>query len=217
MNEKYVLAIIVVLLVSTGIGLGIYFGTRDSKSGGGKCDGPNFKTAVLSDDDQEYHCVCNPGWYGDECDTKCDTNPCNGHGTCNPKTGTCTCTDGYKGDHCKTPPCPDGCGENATCTADGCKCNPGWYGDECDTKCDTNPCNGRGTCVPETGICNCTTPNYYGDHCDVKCDPITTCNNRGSCDQNGTCICTDGYSGTNCDKSPCPPCGENATCQKKNP
>uniref|UniRef100_A0A7S0MPK9 EGF-like domain-containing protein n=1 Tax=Cryptomonas curvata TaxID=233186 RepID=A0A7S0MPK9_9CRYP len=44
-------------------------------------------------------CICNPDWYGDDCDVFCSKEySCSGHGMCNPQgQGLCLCSPGWSG------------------------------------------------------------------------------------------------------------------------
>ena len=47
--------------------------------------------------------ACLPGYFGEDCDTYCDsTDTCNGAGTCSAD-GDCVCDSGWIGPHCETP------------------------------------------------------------------------------------------------------------------
>eukprot|EP00931_Biecheleriopsis_adriatica_P123454 TRINITY_DN9849_c0_g1_i1.p1 TRINITY_DN9849_c0_g1~~TRINITY_DN9849_c0_g1_i1.p1 ORF type:complete len:5765 (-),score=1054.79 TRINITY_DN9849_c0_g1_i1:19-14961(-) len=148
-------------------------------------------------------CVCDPGWYGPACTSKCN---CTGVGiaACDEGptgNGTCICKTGFIGAKCDA--CDryyytwetrcsiychpdDRCSGHGECTTDpttheinGCKCSKEWVGDSCDMCAD----------------------NYYPAlNCSVFCDKWTTCSGNGECGNNGKCNCFTGRLGENCDR-----------------
>jgi len=115
---------------------------------------------------------------------------CGQHGTCDE--GNCICSDGYTGDNCEIEP---------TCINDN---------DRCQQWADDGECNNN--------------PRYMQEHCSLSCnsdycDPCSNinCGQHGTCD-GGNCICSDSYTGNNCEIDPCSNinCGQHGTCDGGN-
>jgi len=128
-------------------------------------------------------CSCPPGFSGDKC--QYDSRKCKG-GELDPKTGKCiSCCDSttsytYTGKDGQTKIC-------------------NYYGDNCDQKCDDNYAYD-----PNTGVCVC--PNCFLEK-DSKCSQLSDCCKNGNI-QNGKCVCSNGWTGVNCD---IPICGQYGT------
>jgi hypothetical protein len=75
---------------------------------------------------QPDHCECEEGWFGVQCDRKCDK------GTFLFTEQRCDCHEGWSGDACTSALCErDGC-HNGDCVApDECKCFSGYAGNAC--------------------------------------------------------------------------------------
>lgn len=169
-------------------------------------------------------CVCNTGYLGGDCSTKCagttacpGTPVCSGHGTCT--NGTCTCGAGYTGADCSTSTCPGTpvCSGNGTCGINGCVCNSGFTGSDCSVgNCPGDPvCSGHGTCVKETNTCLCD-DGYSKKDCSIAPNiPCGSCIN-GTCVA-GKCVCNDGFAGEDCSFKLCPnSCSGNGLCVNGN-
>lgn len=120
----------------------------------------------------QLQCVCEPGWYGRNCDQSClepngNQLPCSGHGTC-----------GYNFK------------EELTCT-----CDTHWIGEFCQHKCpgDTSyptSCSGHGQCTSngDKAICECVDG---WESFDCSCSALYTCSGHGTCNQDASCECFD--------------------------
>jgi hypothetical protein len=161
------------------------------------------------------YCVCNPGYYGNNCQDGplCnDTSKCGSNGRCGVHqlvNGTfgekCVCDSGFYGNNCSVNPCFNvTCENNGICSVvsipDGtyswfCKCPVTHFGNKCQFNTDT------------FGI---------GNRITDACQP-NPCQNGGTCVRTAggkTCTCADGFSGTNCETDVCQtnPCQNGATC-----
>ncbi|XP_066249619.1 multiple epidermal growth factor-like domains protein 8 isoform X2 [Euwallacea similis] len=102
----------------------------------------------------DYKCICDVGWYGDDCSKNCG---CNKHSACPEGYQICEeCQDNTMGKFCQY-------------------CRPGSYGNATtDIGCKKCECNGHGDvdngeCDIETGECFCQ-DNTEGQHCE-RCRP----------------------------------------------
>ena len=132
------------------------------------------------------------------------SHECSGHGS-KDDSGKCVCKDGWSGTNCEIDDLCIGidCSGHGTCSRGVCTCKSGYEGDNCeiDILCEGIDCNGNGTC--SQGVCSCN-PGYSGEDCAIadKCYKVN-CGQHGSCDvDTGKCVCTDDYTGTNCEKAP---------------
>ncbi|XP_076448643.1 uncharacterized protein LOC143285270 [Babylonia areolata] len=154
--------------------------------------------------------VCNPGYYGVDCNLRCN-DYCSSEG-CFMNNGTCiSCVNGAWGEQCQ-----NSCGwcDPSTCdmyTGTCTECAPGWYGEQCLTRCPSAHCLDN-KCDRHTGVClacednlvgdNCTVcnPGYYGVDCNLRCNDH--CSSEGCFMNNGTCIsCVNGAWGEQCQNS----------------
>ncbi|KAK7473764.1 hypothetical protein BaRGS_00034987, partial [Batillaria attramentaria] len=160
--------------------------------------------------------VCDPGWYGPNCDRKCQCVTQNG--VCDTETGFCQCLPGYMGHQCELicPPGSWGHGCAETCACNGtssrcehvtgqCPCPDGYTGVNCEETCPQGTwgpgCRKRcsppclyGHCHHVTGKCVCI-PGYRGELCTLPCPAGSygeDCGFRCQCDNGGTCRATDG-------------------------
>ena len=93
----------------------------------------------------DYLCLCDAGWWSEDCSVFCDpSTTCNGRGYCN-WTGVCSCDQGF---------------DDAT----NCqKCLPHYYGHDCNVYCSGDvTCNGNGAC-DASGKCLCDAYNATAD------------------------------------------------------
>lgn len=116
-------------------------------------------------------CRCDEGYAGTRCDDcadgyrrdglrcvlegPCESDTCNGHGTCRPDGAgvTCDCDEGWAGNRCDR--CDEGFHEDAG------NCEP-------DSPCNPDPCVRASKCEELGGlaVCTCLT-GYDGDRCDT--------------------------------------------------
>lgn len=154
-------------------------------------------------------CVCDPQYYGPQCESKCGS--CE-NGECDDGrggTGECICDDGWAGEACDVCApgrfgadcrftCPSTCGEHTTCeegiTGRGCQCDDGWTVarllDPDDAEWEAN---GNATLV-----CECE-PGRWG----ADCEPCPDCP-HGTCSEglqgDGRCECDGHWTGDDCDE-----------------
>eukprot|EP01052_Picozoa_sp_SAG31_P012600 SAG31_NODE_741_length_12429_cov_13.571127_4_plen_1359_part_00 len=201
---------------------------------GAACQTPPDLCQYMSCGVRSTHCVsgeclCEPGWAGNTCEidvsapNPCAYVSCGLHGRC--VVGLCDCTDGYSGAACENRPdfCAGVvCSNGGTCVDGACACTSLYRGTRCETRdidlCSLD-CGNHGTCV--AGSCLCE-EGWTGPSCtQVGSSPchFTSCGAHGTCSVNGTqatCVCTDGYSGDNCEDGPDPcqvlDCGVHGEC-----
>lgn len=141
----------------------------------------------------ELQCVCNPGYYGPDCDLFCGGEngiPCSGHGTCDLNglaQPVCTCTTHFVGENCS-----HACPGDQTYPA---------------------PCTGHGTCSVEnrTALCTCREGSSW-DGYDCSCNPQFTCTGHGTCkyaDSSCQCVDTDDGFESHFDGGTCALCLKN--------
>ena len=141
MNKKLIIGLITIISISI-ISIILYFilkkpstsSTCNKNCINGKCDSNNV-------------CICDTGYLGADCSTKCSCVSFN-NGICNDD-GTCTCKPQFTGLDCKN------------CI------NPLFNGDKCD-QCVNTLKTFSSYCV------NCTNPIFTGDKCDQCVDPVFT-------------------------------------------
>lgn len=142
---------------------------------------------------------------------------CDGHGTCDDRTGRCDCQDGFYGDDCSLKYCPQHLGR--MCNNEGA-CNN--Y-----VRPKTQTVDAGGV-VQDYLLGNCTcNPGFYGLACEFRVCPhalgegnTVECAGHGACNKNsGMCQCSAGYYGADCRLKTCPeyngrPCNLNGKCVK---
>lgn len=209
----------------------------------GGCGTDNQGTCVAFDD-KPASCLCNPGFYGEHCQSKmCPgfsgglfpadmKGACNG-GVCNATKGICaSCEEGeYSGVNkaCELKKCPSvDCSGHGQCQSQEgkCKCEEGWSGDKCEHNTCPGPddqkypaeshnaCYGRGICNTEDGTCECQAP-FMGYACqNAGC--LNDCTGHGKCDaRRGKCVCDQGFSGPACELKKCPDnCSGHGRCSR---
>ncbi|XP_077356776.1 cadherin EGF LAG seven-pass G-type receptor 1 isoform X2 [Festucalex cinctus] len=148
-----------------------------------------------SDDWSAHTCVCDPGYFGNECVDACHLNPCEHVSTCARKPSsshgyTCECGHNYYGQYCENEvekPCPQGWWGSPVCGPCGCDTSKGFHNDcnkttgECRCKENHYRPEGEDTCYP----CDC-----FSDGSEFRtCDPVT-----------GQCPCKGGVIGRQCNR-----------------
>ncbi|XP_040214880.1 cadherin EGF LAG seven-pass G-type receptor 3 [Rana temporaria] len=140
-----------------------------------------------------HTCVCNPGYFGENCVDICQLNPCENKGLCrhhlnSPLGYTCECTGSHYGRYCEhrmDHHCPKGWWGNRTCGPCNCDVNKGF---------DPN-------CNKTNGHCHCKEFHYRpkgSDTC-LPCDCYPIGSSSRSCDlDTGQCFCRPGVIGRQC-------------------
>lgn len=153
-----------------------YFTTRDGEQCKLQCSDAGITCPINQGRCQsiggQLQCVCEPGWYGRDCDQSClapggNQLPCSGHGTC-----------GYNFK------------EELTCA-----CETHWIGDFCEQKCPGDvsyptSCSGHGQCASDgdKAICECA---EGWESSDCSCSALYTCSGHGTCNEDASCECFD--------------------------
>jgi len=171
-----------------------------------ECDSTNLQSPCSSSDIPtgqvtSFHCACNSGWQGKQCQTQidyCTPTPCGANGVClnTPGSGTnyaCTCNTGYQGTTCQTKinnclgVVGTACANGGTCldgpgTSYTCQCTTAWTGPSCLTVAFAPgkiSCPG-GTCdcpanVDCKGVGQYATCDVIGCSADADCPVGDTC------------------------------------------
>ncbi|XP_053387905.1 multiple epidermal growth factor-like domains protein 6 isoform X10 [Mercenaria mercenaria] len=190
------------------------YGCNATKFFGMTCAEPCNGNCIEDICNRTGYCLkgCEVGWYGDQCQYRCqDVSKCT-DGTCERLAGICEdCNTATPGPNCPTAECPSGkrgntCEEDCTssnCLYDQCgrytdKCNAcpaGYYGDKCELICSR--CKAGTGCDQATGVCiaGCK-DGWYRPDCNTNCSNVC-----GSCErQSGECVtCAAGRWGNACD------------------
>ncbi|XP_034047732.1 protein crumbs homolog 2-like [Thalassophryne amazonica] len=137
------------------------------------CDSdPCLNGATCQDLFNQFGCVCESGWEGQQCEV--DT------------------------DDCASQPCVYGACKDFLAGFE-CQCHPGYTGTLCDEdvdECKHNPCEHGGMCHDGPNMFTCTCPkDYSGPRCQwdyppKRCGEDVQCANEG--------VCADGLWGANC-------------------
>uniref|UniRef100_A0A8C9VE66 Cadherin EGF LAG seven-pass G-type receptor 1 n=1 Tax=Scleropages formosus TaxID=113540 RepID=A0A8C9VE66_SCLFO len=152
-----------------------------------------------SDDWSTHSCVCDPGYFGNDCVDACQLNPCEHVSRCvhRPSSShgyTCECGQSYYGQYCEKKvdqPCPRGWWGNPACGP----CN-------CDTSKGFNP-----ECNKTTGECRCKDNHYRPEGSDTcyPCDCFPLGSLTRACDsKTGQCSCKPGVIGRQCNRCDSP-------------
>ncbi|KAG7498180.1 crumbs-like 2-like [Solea senegalensis] len=162
---------------------------------------PCLNGATCEDVFNQYFCLCDSGWEGDECETDtddCASQPCV-HGTCKDYLAgfECHCHQGYAGTLC----------------------------DEDLDECERHACEHGGVCQDGPGTYTCICPKgYSGPLCQwdfppIQCGKDVLCKNDGICNDGlwgANCTCRPGFTGTSCesetDECESNPCRNGASC-----
>ncbi|XP_068110920.1 cadherin EGF LAG seven-pass G-type receptor 3 [Hyperolius riggenbachi] len=140
-----------------------------------------------------HTCVCNPGYFGENCVDVCQLNPCENKGICRHQPNSplgyfCECTASHYGRYCEhrmDHQCPQGWWGNGTCGPCNCDVYKGF---------DPN-------CNKTNGQCQCKEFHYHpkgSDTC-LPCDCYPIGSSSRSCDLGtGQCFCRPGVIGRQC-------------------
>lgn len=100
-------------------------------------------------------CICEAGYFGDNCSNKCSPDYCNGHGKCYVENNQakCMCDYGYQGDDCQTERMKD-CGAHGKWYIKendelGCACNDSYSGEDCAIPPPSCPTSDSGSDSPQ--------------------------------------------------------------------
>ncbi|XP_043934458.1 cadherin EGF LAG seven-pass G-type receptor 3 isoform X2 [Protopterus annectens] len=160
----------------------------------GSCDPtPCPANSQCKDEWQSYTCVCDPGYFGQDCVDVCKLNPCENQSACRRKPNslhgyTCECGDGHFGHYCEhriDQQCPKGWWGNPTCGPCNCDVQKGFDPD----------------CNKTNGQCHCKEFHYRPKGSDIclPCDCYPTGSFTRSCDpETGQCHCRPGVTGRQC-------------------
>ncbi|RXG51616.1 Protocadherin-like wing polarity protein stan [Armadillidium vulgare] len=143
-----------------------------------------------------YECVCNKGFFGNNCIDACEINPCSNNSTCvhdahSPKGYRCEClTSKFTGEYCEISlnlQCPTSWWGHPVCGPCHCDLDKGYSGD----------------CDKVNGECRCKANHYQpagSDTC-YPCNCYLIGSNGGTCDSvTGQCDCRKGVISRRCDR-----------------
>ncbi|XP_035973216.1 tenascin-R [Halichoerus grypus] len=140
---------------------------------------------------QSCGCICNEGWFGQNCSEPYCPLGCSSRGVC--VDGQCVCDSEYSGGDCSELRCPTDCSSRGLCVDGECVCEEPYTGEDCSELRCPGDCSGKGRCT--NGTCFCQ-EGYVGDDCSQR-QCLNACSGRGHC-QEGLCFCEDGYQGPDC-------------------
>ncbi|XP_027468864.1 tenascin-R isoform X2 [Zalophus californianus] len=140
---------------------------------------------------QSCGCICNEGWFGQNCSEPYCPLGCSSRGVC--VDGQCVCDSEYSGGDCSELRCPTDCSSRGLCVDGECVCEEPYTGEDCSELRCPGDCSGKGRCA--NGTCFCQ-EGYVGDDCSQR-QCLNACSGRGHC-QEGLCFCEDGYQGPDC-------------------
>lgn len=165
---------------------------------------------VYNNSTERYRCVCNRGFYGNECEKNYDLVYCSGNGVYDINNKYCICDGEYEGIYCKTNifhSCLNGVYNKIK---EGCICDYGFTGTNCEIKihCIYGDIT-NGKCICRDG--------FSGNKCDIPFTETSFIQNKNnayvnsfninSCKNglliNNTCSCFNGFTGIGCGKTIC--------------
>ena len=175
-------------------------------------------------------CQCEYGYYGDNCEKKCD-NTCDNGGEPIYQEGKCQCLCNKYGNAYYAENCLN-CSTQISCKYNGstsgsfrynkttqsceCDCYSGFFGTNCEKKCSSEIlCSNHGYAQynSETQSCECScSEGYYGVNCEKDCLSLD-CGQNGkgiynSNTQSCECFCSGDYYGKKCETHYCNNQGE---------
>nr|XP_060608807.1 protein eyes shut homolog isoform X1 [Anolis sagrei ordinatus] len=187
-------------------------GNSELCENGGRC--------YHNEDNQDYQCICAPGWTGPTCSQNindCEVSWCQNGGTCEDGINEyrCLCPPGYSGTFCERvlDPCfQNRCSDHGFCLPNlnnyTCQCRLGYEGPFCEVEaneCSSSPCKNGATCLDLIGhfSCQCAA-GFKGETCakNVGSCVDQPCQNGATCEDttNGLkCNCPFGFEGLNCE------------------
>lgn len=115
---------------------------------------------VIVNDQYESQCVCDDGYFGNDCSRNYNKYYCNNNGIFNIETSNCSCKENYNGNDCSTYNLIDCINGIYNSRLDKCVCNNGFYGTTCEKAVECV----HGTILESVCLCN---DGFSGDACNI--------------------------------------------------